>query len=236
MRFLPFILFVAVFISPFLLVAESLPNFPFLSVVGKAEMEVAPDEAEVTFRILAFDEKADAATNKLNRLKQDINSFLASLAISEDRVESYNVTKTVVRARHRESHRATEVIGHELSLRFKITLADLKKFEPLISHLLQVNGLDSLGIEFDLQNRAEVETQLAIAAGQDAFNRAYNLAIGVQAQLGPVYSVREEGHQNYHQFEAVSVRGHGQGVATVPDVIRISKTIAVIYRLQTQAD
>ncbi|MDC2890510.1 hypothetical protein [Psychrosphaera algicola] len=64
MRFIPLILFFAVFLSPFVLIAEGQPSFPFLSVVGHAEYEIPPDKSEVNFRIVTFAEESEDAVKK----------------------------------------------------------------------------------------------------------------------------------------------------------------------------
>lgn len=231
MKYLPLTIFLAVFIAPFIIIAEGMPNFPFLSVVGHAEVEVEPDVSDIEFQIITFDKHSDSALRQLGSVSNEVSRYLTSIAISEKHINSFNVAKNVKRSRHSGSGQQTDIIGYEMRQRYQVKLFDLTKFDQLVNKLLQTDGIESLNINFDLKDRASLEAKLALRAGQDAKQRATNLATGVSAKIASVYSVKEQNNYNRHA-KFSEIRSAATNMITAPpETITLSKSIEVIYRI-----
>lgn len=231
MRFIPLILFFAVFLSPFLLIAEGQPTFPFLSVVGQAEYEIPPDKSEVSFRIVTFSEESEDAIKEIIQISNHVNMFLTDLGIEPEYVTSFDITKKAKRFRHRESQNELEILGYEMNQNFNVVLFDLLASEKLVNKLLVLNGVEGINVTFDLQSRNEIEQKLSVLAGKDAKQRAENLAFGVGATIDSVFSVKEQGRN----YEAFSVRQNSslrdRLSINPPQTITVTKSIEVIYRI-----
>ncbi|MBU2881950.1 SIMPL domain-containing protein [Psychrosphaera sp. B3R10] len=231
MRFIPLILFFAVFLSPFVLIAEGQPSFPFLSVVGHAEYEIPPDKSEVSFRIVTFAEESEDAVKKIVYISNHVNKIITELGIDPKHVNSFDITKKAKRFRHRESQNELQILGYEMNQNFNVVIFDLLASEKLVNKLLVLNGVEGINVTFDLQSRKEIEQRLSVLAGKDAKQRAENLALGVGATIGSVYSVREQGRS----YQAFGVRQNSSMRENLsinpPETITVTKSIEVIYRI-----
>ncbi|MDO6720973.1 SIMPL domain-containing protein [Psychrosphaera sp. 1_MG-2023] len=231
MRFIPLILFFAVFLSPFVLIAEGQPSFPFLSVVGHAEYEIPPDKSEVSFRIVTFAEESEDAVKKIVYISNHVNKIITELGIDPKHVNSFDITKKAKRFRHRESQNELQILGYEMNQNFNVVIFDLLASEKLVNKLLVLNGVEGINVTFDLQSRKEIEQKLSVLAGKDAKQRAENLALGVGATIGSVYSVREQGRS----YQAFGVRQNSSMRENLsinpPETITVTKSIEVIYRI-----
>ena len=83
--------------------ASLLPKFPFIFAEGEAEVELAPNEAHVSFQVKAYDPIAAKALETVHIRSKELIAFFSEQKIRKEDIESYEIEKTTV-ALHRAAN------------------------------------------------------------------------------------------------------------------------------------
>src|SRR5262245_54957310 len=107
-----------------LVAQSSLPDFPFVYVVGEATHAVAPDRAKITFNIKTYHTNAAEALKQQGESADKTLSFTKQLGITSNAITAEAVRKHVVR-RTDEKGKELEIIGYETVRSVTIEVAEL---------------------------------------------------------------------------------------------------------------
>ncbi|SES94462.1 SIMPL domain-containing protein [Thalassotalea agarivorans] len=221
--------------------AEQMPDFPFLTVSASAEKAVAPDLVHVSFSIVAVEKDPVKATDIVYGTGNELMAFFKDLGISKDDIEAHSITKNVIRKRNKD-YQPVQIEAYEVEQAVKVTLRKLDNFQSLSDKLLTTKHIDDVDNRFDVSNRSAIEQQLVRDAGNQAKQKAKNLASGVGVKLGKVYAVSQErAFGSYAKFkfanqsyEAIAVSGKRRQIdgLFIPKEIKLSQSINVIYQIK----
>jgi hypothetical protein len=218
--------------------ANEMPEFPFLTATGHAEVEVAPDEVKISFQIVNFNEKAEQAMQQLNQVSFETTRFLTKMGVDSDNIETFQISKQSKRARDNKSYQSLHILGYEVTQRFTVTLNNINWFEPVMNKLLTTNLIENISPSFDVSNREEIEAGLIKDAGLKVKNKASMLAAGMGVKLHSVYAINEGsngGFRPVYQFsqskaEMMNMRS-AESNLFLPQTIKLEKSLSVIYRI-----
>lgn len=212
------------------------PDFPFVFVEGKAEMNLPPDRATVTFSVKAFEKDPELALKAVHERGLEIASMLQAAGIDEKDIEAYQLDKQAVRAKR--DYTELEILGYEVTQQFEIKISDIKKYTLIIGKLVALQNVTELDTDFDVANRKSIESDLVKEASADARARANALAAGLGAKVESTFGISEQHfmifaarfgiHESFAQSR-VMMNGH-QNIF-IPATIKIEKTINVVFRL-----
>ncbi|WP_041521715.1 SIMPL domain-containing protein [Gilvimarinus agarilyticus] len=221
--------------------AQPMPDFPFITVTGEAEIEVAPDTVTVNFQVMEFNKSAELAMNTVAERGAEVVALAKENGLSHEQIESYAIDKQV--RRNRENMNGNmEIIGYEVTQRFTLEVDGLDTYEKLMNKLMRMDNTSGLNASFDISNRDEVMTSLVAKAGADARERGNNLAAALDAEIKSVYAITEDaGFDNFmarfgvsaEKFGAISMaadRGRSFDLFA-PETITLSKRINVIFKI-----
>lgn len=222
--------------------AQPMPDFPFLTVTGEAEMEVAPDTVTVNFQILAFNEISEAAMTTLAERSEQVLTLASEHGLTHEDIESYAIDKRTRRER-KNADGQLDILGYEVSQRFTLTIDGLDSYEALMNALLRMDNTTGLNAQFDVADRESLMRELVSKAGKDARTRAEHLAAGLDARIKSVYAINEDG--GFERFMAkfgVSQESYGNLAMAAdrsnsfsliaPQTITLSKRVNVIFKIK----
>ncbi|MEM9081332.1 MAG: SIMPL domain-containing protein [Verrucomicrobiota bacterium] len=213
--------------------SAELVKFAHISVTGRAEMKVKPDEAEIAFEVLAHGKEAAEAMEKLEERTLGVLKLLKEQGIEEKAVESASVRKRAVR--RTQERRQLEILGYDCEQGFTVKLEGLEMFAGVMQGLLKLEGVQGIRSSFDVSTREEEELKLVQLACLDAKKQAENLALGMSVKLGPVFAMQTG--QGYGPDGVRSLpllmaaEGGGQDLFFVPDTIELSQAVGAIFRI-----
>ena len=222
--------------------ASPLPDFPFVTVTGTAEMEVAPDSARITLVIRANAETADAATSAVYQQGRSLLNYLASKGVDLADIEAAQINKEATY----QDYSSRIITGYAATQPVVVQLRSLEHYVIVMDHLFRQPAIFSIQGQFETSQKQQLEQELMAKAGADARQRAERLARAQGAEIHSVFAINE-GHRSWGNLGSDFGFGAGSGVYGVmrtasadraesnlvlPKHIRIQQSVQVLYRLQ----
>ena len=175
-----------------LTLASTLPDFPFVSAYGQAEIELPPNMAEVTFNLKAFHENPNNAITVIQQRSKELLSFFVEQQVKEEDIVAYELDKNIVRERNKDFQQL-KILGYEVTRRFNITLHNLQQYEIFAKKLFSLENVENINTVFERTDEETIKADLLIKAGKDAKQQAERMAKGFDVSVGPVFAISEQG-------------------------------------------
>jgi uncharacterized protein YggE len=227
-----------------LTLASSIPEFPFVFATGRAELEMVPDTAKMTFRIKAFHKDSSNAVATVQSRSSEVISFLETQGFGKGSLVSYELSKSVVR--ETQDYKQLTILGYDVSRRFELTFDDLSKYEVVAKTLFKMDDVSEIETSFDRKDRTEIEAKLLASACADAKRNAEGMASGFGKALGEVHCISKQGFfavvaafgVGGESFEQEVIIGHMTGgsekgdIFFIPSTIKFVNQVSVLFRLE----
>ncbi len=221
--------------------ASELPDFPFVYATGRAELEVPPDVATITFQLRAFDKDPSRATAIVEEGSKGLVLLFARYGIDKKDIVAYQLTRTVVR--ERKNYTEIGILVYETSRRFSVKLHALDQYNAFMTDLLSFENLTNLHTEFDTSKRQAVERQLIGQASAKAREEAEALAKGFGSQIASVFAITASRVGFRSIADQFTVGGdimmmkreiatQTTGTLFVPSTIKLEKTVNVMFKIK----
>lgn len=168
---------------------ETCPRPRLISVVGSAEINVAPDEAILSLGVESRDKLLSIAKSQNDaRVKKVLT--VAHVAGVE---EKYIQTSALQLSPDYSDEKVPRLLGYQVSETIAITLKDLSKYEGLITQLLEagVNRVD--GVSFQVGEPRKYRDEARMKAIVAAKEKATAMAKELGQAVGKPWDVSEEG-------------------------------------------
>jgi uncharacterized protein YggE len=158
-----------------------------ISVIGTAEIHVAPDEAILTLGIQSQDKDlAIAKTQNDKHLKK-------ILAVARDSgIEAkYIQTSSLTMGPEYSEEKAPKLLSYKVSQTLVVTMKDLSRYETLMTNFLQagVNRVD--GIQFIVSDPKKFREEVRVKAVRAAREKAVAMAAELGQTVGKPWEVSE---------------------------------------------
>lgn len=227
---------------PFAIQASPVPDFPFVTVTGSAQMEVAPDSARITLVIRANAETADAATSAVYQQGRSLLSYLQSKGVDLGDIEAAQINKEATY----QDYSSRVITGYAATQPVFVQLRSIEHYIDIMDHLFRQPAIFSIQGQFETSKKEQLEQELMAKAGADARQRAERLAKAQGAGIHSVFAI-SEGSRSWGSLSSDFGFGAGSGVYGVmrtasadmaesslvlPKHIRIQQSVNVIYRLE----
>ncbi|MEE2024995.1 SIMPL domain-containing protein [Alkalimonas mucilaginosa] len=221
--------------------ASPVPDFPFVTVTGTAQMEVAPDSARITLVIRSNAETADAATSAVYQQGRSLLSYLQSKGVDLADIEAAQINKEATY----QDYSSRVITGYAATQPVFIQLRSIEHYIDIMDHLFKQPNIFSIQGQFETSQKEQLEQELMAKAGADARQRAERLANAQGAGIHSVFAI-SEGSRSWGNLSSDFGFGAGSGVYGVqmrasadmaesslvlPKHIRIQQSVNVIYRL-----
>ena len=224
--------------------AASIPDFPFVFARGEASVEVAPDTATMTFNIKAFDKESSNAVAEVRSRSVEVINFLGKQGFGKGTLVSYELDKSVVR--ERKNYQDLNILGYEVTRRFKLTIDDLSKYEKVAKTLFKTDGVINIETIFGRKDQKKIEGELLALACADARRYATSMAKGFERELGNVHCISKSNFGNIGIVFGLGADSYNSGGVMaccmqdpdnddflfIPSTITFRNSVAVIFKLK----
>lgn len=220
--------------------ASPLPDFPFINVTGVAKLEVAPDEARLQLVIRHTAATADAATNAVYQQSRQLLQFLQTQGLSEADIEAAQLNKSALY----KDYNDRTITGYEASQPVTLTLKQLTNYAAIMDYLFKQPQIFNIQASFDSSKREQHELKLSQLAGENARQRAQQLAAVQGVKISSVFAISDIGDWGSlagdFGFSGAAVSygmlrkadmAESSGMLVLPKHISLEKSVKVIYQI-----
>ncbi|WKD48522.1 SIMPL domain-containing protein [Microbulbifer spongiae] len=239
--------FVLLFISmmlPLSVLANPVPDFPFVIVTETAQEKVKPDLASIRFTLIAYEKDSEKAMASLTSSSIKMLELLKEHDISVSQLESTQIDKRTKRAR-KEGVYDLEILGYEVEQGFTLKLNVLEKYPAIMNALVKTDGIQGIDALFETSQEEQYKDKLIAELSEKTRNKAETLAHAQSREVKSVYGITTEGNfgQAYAIFSleysptmsamVASPDYYGMDlIMAAPEYINIQQRITAIYELK----
>lgn len=225
--------------------ASPLPDFPFVTASGTAEIKIAPDMAVMTFTAEVLHQDSGTAVAAIRKTCGEVILFLKNQGITDSAITAFELDKRAVRKSNQ-----SEIVRYEVSRNFKLRIDDLTKYETIANTLFKKNNIIRIDSTFERRDRSKIESDLQTAACTATRDNAIALASGFGGKIGDVYCISQSGFDDIDRTflfnSAWGTLGCPAGVygasdffeedqsqpLFIPATITLRNSVNVLFRLQ----
>lgn len=216
------------------------PPTPTIRVNGIGEVRVVPDEVVLSFGASTFaKEVKDAKTANDERIK----ALLGVATKFEIKAEDTQTSEIRIAVRYERSPNGypihDHIEGYDMQRGVTLTLRDIKKFEALLSALVEAGVSQFDGIEFrtsELKKHREAAREMALRAAAEkagkmaqVLGRKAGLAITIEENSDSLYTPQ---WSNMSQNARMDVGSGGSGETFAEGRVSISASVTVVFGLE----
>lgn len=219
---------------------------PTISVSGKAEIQVVPDEVLITAAVESRQQVLnDAVTDNDSRIR-DVIRFLRESGVADTDIRTETMLIQPVmppgnNPRQRMSQTAgkdqakdlLKPIGYEVTRQFGITIKDLSRFEAIYQGLV-ARGINNVsGVEFRTSELRKHKDEARLRAVRAAREKATAMAGELNATLSGIKSIEEFSQGGFFGRNTMQnvVAAAPAGDSFVAGQIEIDATVDVVFYL-----
>ena len=227
--------------APFAAVSQNATLPPLITVSGRAEVRVQPDEVVFTLGVESVDKDMLAAKK---RTDDSVREVLAIARRNNVKPEDVQTSQISVQPKYNtddldyEQRRniKREFVGYQVSKTTAVILRDISRFDSLLSDVLKAGVTRLSNVEFrnsKIRQHRDQARAMAIKAAQE---KAKLLAGEIGQSIGPAYSITESGENRYDNVTqnvagvAGRVAEESEG-AIAPGSISVTAQVTVSFRL-----
>lgn len=166
--------------------ADALPDDPYLSVTGRASLEVKADQVIIQFQPSVVNKSGKLAKQQLDQKVALAVKNLKASGFNVDAIESLSQS-TRPEYDYQKNERILRGVRVTHELRYRLT--EIDKVNDFLDALLNAQIEMISPLQYGLQDPKYWQAQVRKEAVLDSKQKAKNLAQLYDAQLGKVYSV-----------------------------------------------
>ncbi len=162
-----------------------------ITVLGSAELRVAPDVAVAVLAVTTRSRTAEKAASENARRSRDVLEVVRGLLGPQDRAETLSYRIQPVYEYPKGGTR--QQVGFEVVNALRVRTRRLEKVGAIFDRATAAADVSVSSLSFELENPGKSEAEALEAAGRDAKLRAERIAEGVGVTLRRVRVARERG-------------------------------------------
>lgn len=212
-------------------------NPRLITVLGEAELQVAPDEVLISMAVETSDKNLTAAKKSNDDRVRKVIALAEKYKIEAKYIQTGQIS---IEPRYRNNYEKREFIGYFVRKSILVQLKDLSKFENYFSSILEEGVNYIYGIQFQTSELNKYKNQVQALAVKAAKEKATVLASQLGQKIGKPYLIREEG-TNFIPVEAgrySALKTYGENLADsgestiAPGQIRVRAALTVSFELE----
>jgi len=172
--------------------AQTVTVQPSVSVVGEADIKVAPNQIGFTFEVVTTDPTIAAAKRANDAASAKTLSVAKGFNIPTDDLQTDRLTISPRYAGEKDPRGKGTVIGYEVTKRIVVTFKQLDRIDEFLAKVIEagVNRIVDINIEnSDLEKHQQ---QVRLLAVDNARSKADAYAKRLGLRVGRAYVIREE--------------------------------------------
>ncbi|HDT14813.1 MAG TPA: DUF541 domain-containing protein [Firmicutes bacterium] len=159
-----------------------------VSVTGKSEIRVVPDEVVISVTVQTDDKNLQEAKRKNDRLASNLISAVNKLGVEKKDIQTGYIQ---IEPRYEKRYEQEGFAGYFVKNTVTIKIRDINKFEVILSEAV-TNNIDRVnGIVFGTSKKEELEKKARLDAVKDAKIKAVDMASEIGQSAGRAVSIRE---------------------------------------------
>ena len=169
-----------------------------ITVTGKGEVQVEPDQVAMTVAVDTFDRDLDAARRQNDERVEKILALSREFSIPARDVRTARMTMETLRETSKRDEQyddlrhANPVRGYLVSKRLTLRLTDLGQFDAFYLQLLRTGVSEIAYVEFETSRHREHRDAARTLAMKAAREKAEAMAAALGQQIGRAVEIREE--------------------------------------------
>lgn len=192
-----FLLLTIVLLFSICTLAQNAPDRPLITVSGQAEVNVTPDLAVFTLRVVTLDKdlgKAKAANDE--SVKKTL-ALAKSYGIAPADMQTNYISVDTQYSNDENDKKPPIFLGYEVTKKIVLTLRDMNRIESLLADVVKagVNRVDD--IDFRTTQIRKYKDQARAMAIKAAREKAVALTGEIGQNIGKAFTITEEGVGNY---------------------------------------
>jgi len=167
--------FCGLFIGASATFAADIPDYPFVFVVGRADVDTPPDIARCTLTLRSIEQDPMKAESTINGRLKSLLEALSARHVSANDIESFNINKQILTNDSNDKGPAV-IRGYDVSRRLKFTSHQLDGLPAIENSMVGAPNIENIDCQFDRSDRDVIEAGLLTKALQSARAEADKLA------------------------------------------------------------
>lgn len=219
--------------------AAVLPDYPFLFETGTAQIDVAPDLANVEINIAERGDDPAKVFASVNASIAATLDALTRLKVPTADIDTSDIQRAVDYTRVEKN--ASTKVQYILSRQVKVRIRDLSVWPTLMADLAKVSHIDAMNSDFQSSSRNAIYEKLEEQAARDAQTRAQRSAGYFGRKIGAAMAISR---LPFHTVDAIFTGGpsympapyippgNSTGNLHVPAQITLSTSVNVLFKLE----
>jgi uncharacterized protein YggE len=221
-----------------------------ISVTGSADVQVAPDRAEVALGVETKDLSLETATRDNGDRVRRVLAFLRASGIPEDRLQTDYISITPVY----DDRDSKKLEYYQVRKTIAASVSDLEGFDALLAGVVERGITHVLDVTFRTTELRRHRDDARDRATRAAKEKAERMAAALGARLGPVTSLSDNvwggwfggGASGWERWQSRGGPGFAQNVAIdaggaggggddgtiAPGRIKVTATVQATFRLE----
>jgi uncharacterized protein YggE len=225
--------------------AADIPEYPFVFVVGRADIDTPPDMAVCSLTLRAIDQDPGKAGSMVEDRLKAVLATLSAKHVSPADIESFSINKQILTNNEYNAKGAAVIRGYDVSRALKFTARQLDSLPAIESSMVGESNIENINCRFDRKDRKGIEAELLTKALQSARDQADKLAqplgrhvtTAVAISKSPFDSIAASlGMGGYSSAGELSSRMFKKAAAPdellVPSTIFMSATVNVLFKME----
>ena len=168
-----------------------------ITVSGQAEINVTPDIAVFTLRVVSLDKDLARAKTMNDESVRKTLALAKAYQIAPEDVQTNYISVDTKYSEYEGDRKPRVFLGYEVTKKIVLKLRDMKRIEGLLSDVISsgVNRIDDIDFRTtQIRKFKDQARALAMKAGRE---KAVALTAEINQTIGKAFSITEEGLNNY---------------------------------------
>lgn len=209
-----------------------------ITITGKAEKDVAPDTARISFSINEYKKTQKEAANIVNQKTKDVVSALKKLDIEEKDIKTKNYS---VYPQYNWNDGKRIFQNYKISQSVEVTIRDLDVISGVLSKIVELKVDNLNGPNMFIDNLDDIKDSLREEAIKNAKEKANQLASELGVDLEKIVGFSESEKNDYYQprlFNEMKVMAMDsfEGGIVEPEINpgqeNIVKTVSITFQIE----
>ncbi len=202
-----------------------------LTVTGRGEVRIAPDEATVQLGVARQRDTAQEAQGEVNEVAQEILNAVIQLGVEAEHIQTYELRLSPgYTSRRPGSSDEPRVVAYRASNMVSVRLENLSLVGLVIDAAMQAGGNQLQGVHFALRNDLSAREQALKEAVKEASQKAKVISEALDVKIIEVIEVNEGSvsvRVPQQRFEA----SLAAATPVSPGQLTVSASVTIRYRI-----
>jgi uncharacterized protein len=209
-----------------------------ITVVGEGRVTIQPDIARITLGVDAVQPTVKQASTEARQTMDAVVKAVKAQGVADKDIQTASFNIYVERTRPNDNPTGPEEVRYHVNNSVNVVVRDLDKVSNVLDGAIEAGANNVYGVNFSVENTAEVEAQAREAAVTDAQRRAQDLARLNGVSVGNVIAISEVigygggGQVSNSIRDAVPMAMGGGGGSVNPGELELRMQLQITYAMQ----